>query len=55
MVVKRKGSTEITNIRNKLGTNSNTNHNKYWTPLTSQVEEIVNTTQQITRIEKDKR
>ena len=54
MVIKRKVSTKRTNIRNKLETNSNTNHSNHWTPLTSQVEELTNITQQITRIYKEK-
>ena len=54
MVVKRKGLIKRTNIRDKLETNSNTNHSNYWTSLTSQVEEQANITQHTTIIDKEK-
>ena len=40
-----------TNIRNELEANSNTNHGKYCTPFTSQVEALANITQPIERID----
>ena len=43
-----------TNIRNKLETNSDTNHSNYLTLLPSQVEALANTTQQIKIIDKKK-
>ena len=55
MVVKRKGQSKRINVKNKLETNSNTNHSNYWTPLTSHVEEPEHITQQITIFEKEKR
>ena len=54
MVVKRKVSTKRNNIGNKLETNSNNNHSNYCEPLTSQVEEPENITQQIKIIDKEK-
>ena len=54
MVVHRKGSMKRTNIRNKLETNSDTNHSNYLTLLPSQVEALANTTQQIKIIDKEK-
>ena len=54
MVVESKGSTKRTNIRNKLERDSNSNHSNYWTPLTSQAEELANITRQLTRFDKEK-